>query len=152
MEGVVVVCGDGCGRVRFYQARLRFFFPESRHRAERRRVPSFRFVVAPSSSTTAPNPSLLLLEFTTSTRSYITKMAHSMSEACTPLKHAYDACFNAWFEGYLRPAISESNSTPEQRAAYSKQKADEYEAKCGKIWREYKDCVQVRSVRVSCLS
>lgn len=72
-------------------------------------------------------------------------MAHSLSDRCTDLKLAYDACFNAWFEGYLRPAVSfaSSSATPEQRAAYSKQKADEYESKCGKVWREYKECVQV---------
>ena len=72
-------------------------------------------------------------------------MSQSLSPECTPLKHAYDACFNAWFEGYLRPAValSSPNSTPEARAAYSKQKAEEYEEKCGKIWADYKACVQV---------
>ena len=28
----------------------------------------------------------------------------SLNPECTPLKHRYDACFNSWFEGYLRPA------------------------------------------------
>ncbi|WVR04488.1 hypothetical protein IAU60_001492 [Kwoniella sp. DSM 27419] len=30
----------------------------------------------------------------------------SLSPECTPLKHRYDSCFNAWFEGYLQPALS----------------------------------------------
>lgn len=29
----------------------------------------------------------------------------SLNPECTPLKHAYDSCFNAWFEGYLKPAV-----------------------------------------------
>jgi hypothetical protein len=69
-------------------------------------------------------------------------MASSLSAACTPLKQAYDSCFNAWFEGYLEPAVA---APPDERAAHAKQKAEEYEAKCGKVWAEYKVCVQVRS-------
>ncbi|KAH9948050.1 mitochondrial distribution/morphology family 35/apoptosis [Amylocystis lapponica] len=68
-------------------------------------------------------------------------MALSLSEECTPLKQEYDACFNAWFEGYLEPAVSASAS-PEQRSAFSQQKAAEYERNCGKIWTQYRDCVQ----------
>ena len=71
-------------------------------------------------------------------------MASSLSEECTPLKTAYDACFNAWFEGYLEPAVTVTDAN---RAAYSKQKAEEYDRKCGKIWNEYKNCVQVRFSR-----
>jgi Uncharacterised protein family (UPF0203) len=71
-------------------------------------------------------------------------MASSLSPQCTPLKHAYDSCFNAWFEGYLEPAVAAS-SNPEQRSAFSKQKAAEFERSCGKIWEQYRDCVQVRS-------
>ena len=67
-------------------------------------------------------------------------MASSLSLECTPLKTTYDACFNAWFEGYLEPAVSK---TPAERTAYSKQKADEFEEKCGKVWKDYKACVQV---------
>lgn len=75
-------------------------------------------------------------------------MAHSLEERCTPLKLEYDSCFNSWFEGYLEPAVSVSAS-PENRAEYSKAKAEEYERKCGKIWATYRDCVQVRpSLRV----
>jgi len=69
-------------------------------------------------------------------------MAHSLSEACTPLKHQYDSCFNAWFEGYLEPAVAIS-PTPQRRAEYSKQKAEEFQQKCGKLWDSYRDCVQV---------
>ncbi|ORX37198.1 hypothetical protein BD324DRAFT_625140 [Kockovaella imperatae] len=29
----------------------------------------------------------------------------SLSARCTPLKREYDSCFNAWFEGYLQPAL-----------------------------------------------
>lgn len=34
----------------------------------------------------------------------------SLSPECTPLKHRYDSCFNAWFEGYLQPALDASSS------------------------------------------
>ncbi|KAF4613792.1 hypothetical protein D9613_007723 [Agrocybe pediades] len=67
-------------------------------------------------------------------------MSQSLSEECTPLKKEYDSCFNSWFEGYLEPAIV-AGSTPEKRAEHSKRKADEFDAKCGKIWRQYKACV-----------
>jgi len=70
-------------------------------------------------------------------------MAHSLEERCTPLKLEYDSCFNSWFEGYLEPAVSASASS-ESRAKYSKEKAEEYERKCGKIWASYRECVQVR--------
>ena len=73
-------------------------------------------------------------------------MAHSLEERCTPLKLEYDSCFNSWFEGYLEPAVSASTS-PESRAKYSKEKAEEYERKCGKIWASYRECVRVCSVR-----
>ncbi|KAM6492457.1 Mitochondrial distribution/morphology family 35/apoptosis, partial [Amanita muscaria] len=68
-------------------------------------------------------------------------MADSLSAECTPLKQKYDSCFNAWFEGYLDPAIA-NNTSAEERAAYSKMKADEYQAKCGQIWEKYRECVQ----------
>ena len=70
-------------------------------------------------------------------------MAQSMSPECTPLKHTYDACFNAWFEGYLEPAVS---ATPAERLKYSQEKAEEYERNCGKIWTQYRSCVQVCAV------
>ena len=69
-------------------------------------------------------------------------MADSLSAECTPLKEKYDTCFNAWFEGYLESAVAASSS---ERTAYSKQKADEFQAKCGKVWEQYKECIQVRS-------
>jgi hypothetical protein len=76
----------------------------------------------------------------------VSSMASSLSPECTPLKTAYDACFNSWFEGYLQPAVSALQSA--DRAAYAKAKADEYERKCGKIWQEYKACVHVRRIPI----
>jgi len=70
-------------------------------------------------------------------------MANSLSEECTPFKHEYDSCFNAWFEGYLEPAVTTSSQT---RSDYTKRKADEFDAKCGSVWEKYKACVQVCSV------
>ncbi|KIM75543.1 hypothetical protein PILCRDRAFT_35855, partial [Piloderma croceum F 1598] len=65
-------------------------------------------------------------------------MASSLSPQCTPLKHAYDKCFNSWFEGYLQPAIEDEEET---RRAYSKRKAQEFEEKCGKVWESYRACI-----------
>ena len=71
-------------------------------------------------------------------------MAESLSAACTPLKQKYDACFNAWFESYLESATLLSNSVSKQeREAKAKAKAEEYETRCGAVWREYRNCVQV---------
>lgn len=78
-------------------------------------------------------------------------MSQSLSPRCTPLKQNYDSCFNSWFEGYLEPAIAAS-STPEQRSAHSKQKANEFQENCGKIWEKYKACVQVRAGKLCLLS
>lgn len=75
-------------------------------------------------------------------------MAHSLSPKCTPLKGEYDSCFNSWFEGYLEPAVA-ANASHDERAAFSKKKADEFHAKCGMIWEQYRQCVQVR--RISCV-
>jgi TRIAP1/MDM35 family protein len=69
-------------------------------------------------------------------------MSQSLSKECTPLKQAYDTCFNSWFEGYLEPAVAASSS-PEARTEYSKRKAEEFQEKCGKIWESYRSCVQV---------
>jgi TRIAP1/MDM35 family protein len=69
-------------------------------------------------------------------------MASSLLPECTPLKAAYDSCFNAWFEGYLEPAVAAYTSSND-RAVYAKKKADEYEEKCGKLWTSYQACVQV---------
>ena len=71
-----------------------------------------------------------------------TTMAESLAPQCTPLKTAYDTCFNSWFEGYLEPAVAASQTA--DREAYSKTKAEEYQQKCGKVWEEYKTCLQVR--------
>lgn len=70
-------------------------------------------------------------------------MSQSLSPECTPLKQAYDTCFNSWFEGYLEPAVSASSSSTEARAEYSKKKAEEFQGKCGKIWESYRSCIQV---------
>ena len=64
----------------------------------------------------------------------------SLPPECTPLKSKYDTCFNAWFEGYLEPAVAVS---PTERSAYSQQRADEFEANCRKVWEQYRVCVQV---------
>ncbi|KAJ3733859.1 mitochondrial distribution/morphology family 35/apoptosis [Lentinula guzmanii] len=68
-------------------------------------------------------------------------MAESLLSECTPLKKEYDSCFNAWFEGYLEPAVSASSS-PEKYSEYSQRKAEEFQQKCGKIWEGYRACVQ----------
>ncbi|KAJ7807850.1 hypothetical protein B0H14DRAFT_2871915 [Mycena olivaceomarginata] len=52
-------------------------------------------------------------------------MADSLSPQCTPLKHEYDSCFN------------------KQRTAHYQRKADEFQAKCGKVYAEYQNCIQV---------
>ncbi|PSS34129.1 hypothetical protein PHLCEN_2v1839 [Hermanssonia centrifuga] len=66
-------------------------------------------------------------------------MAHSLSDDCTPLKREYDSCFNAWFEGYLEPAVA---ATPAERLQHAQGKAEEYERNCGAIWTQYRSCVQ----------
>lgn len=72
-------------------------------------------------------------------------MAHSLSSECTPLKHAYDSCFNAWFAGYLEPTLTPHQQRERDRnpQEYQKQKAEEYQRKCGKVWESYRECVQV---------
>lgn len=69
-------------------------------------------------------------------------MAESLARECTPLKKEYDSCFNAWFEGYLEPAVSASSS-PQKYSEYSQRKAEEFQQKCGKIWEDYRGCVHV---------
>ncbi|KAG7090919.1 hypothetical protein E1B28_009993 [Marasmius oreades] len=73
-------------------------------------------------------------------------MADSLSPECTPLKKEYDSCFNAWFEGYLEPAVSISQLPAQQqrqtREEYSRKKAEEFQRKCGKLWEAYRGCVQ----------
>ncbi|KAJ7503093.1 hypothetical protein B0H11DRAFT_1711395 [Mycena galericulata] len=69
-------------------------------------------------------------------------MADSLSPECTPLKQEYDSCFNVWFEGYLEPIISPS-PTDAERVAHYERKAEEFQAKCGKVYAEYQKCIQV---------
>jgi TRIAP1/MDM35 family protein len=73
-------------------------------------------------------------------------MAHSLSPECTPLKTSYDSCFNSWFAGYLEPTLSPQQQAHKEQhpEEYAKQKADEYQKKCGRIWESYRNCVQVR--------
>lgn len=73
-------------------------------------------------------------------------MADSLSPQCTPLKHEYDSCFNVWFEEYLEPALA-TNATQKQRTAHYQRKADEFQAKCGKVYAEYQNCIQVGRFR-----
>lgn len=76
--------------------------------------------------------------------SHSADMASSLSAECTPLKHSYDKCFNSWFEGYLKPGIQSTISQEnDDRRAYSKRKAAEFEEKCGKVWEMYRECVTV---------
>lgn len=75
-------------------------------------------------------------------------MAESLSLECTPLKHAYDTCFNAWFEGYLEPTMMPGAAQPADHAVRAKMMATQYEEKCGKLWAGYRDCVQVRRYHI----
>ncbi|KAJ7072711.1 hypothetical protein C8F01DRAFT_1105032 [Mycena amicta] len=77
-------------------------------------------------------------------------MAESLAPACTPLKQAYDSCFNVWFEGYLEPTLA--NATETQRKAHYARKAEEFEAKCGKVYAEYQQCLQVWPFQPLCPS
>jgi TRIAP1/MDM35 family protein len=70
-------------------------------------------------------------------------MASSLSPRCTPLKLKYDACFNAWLEDYLESTKAGSATFTPEREALTKQKAEEYNTRCGKVWEDYKQCVQV---------
>jgi TRIAP1/MDM35 family protein len=74
-------------------------------------------------------------------------MADSLSPKCTPLKHEYDSCFNSWFAGYLEPAVNINSSSQakieEKTREYAMKKAEDYERKCGKVWEEYKSCLEV---------
>ncbi|KAF9788620.1 hypothetical protein BJ322DRAFT_1019132 [Thelephora terrestris] len=71
-------------------------------------------------------------------------MAHSLSPECTPLKHAYDSCFNAWFAGYLEPTLTvhEQREKDKNPRDYQKRKAEEFQQNCGKVWESYRECVQ----------
>ncbi|KZO92990.1 hypothetical protein CALVIDRAFT_486731 [Calocera viscosa TUFC12733] len=66
-------------------------------------------------------------------------MAHSLKPECTPLKHKYDACFNAWFEGYLSPVLADQAEPDRTRAL--QEKREEYDRTCGKVWEAYRGCL-----------
>ncbi|EDR01301.1 uncharacterized protein LACBIDRAFT_312227 [Laccaria bicolor S238N-H82] len=55
------------------------------------------------------------------------------------LQAKYDTCFNAWFEGYLEPAVAVSSS---ERSAYSQQRADEFGRTAGRFGNNISPCVQ----------
>lgn len=92
----------------------------------------------------------------------------SMDARCTPAKHRYDACFNAWFEEYLGlgPAASSSAAatatTPKARSGFFGSLSDasssssgghddaaratlrqRLEGQCGPLWKEYQACIEV---------
>lgn len=100
----------------------------------------------------------------------------SLSPACTPLKHSYDECFQAWFVDYLAvaPPSSSGSTSPSSntagkkteqesgfawgRSAKKEESATETELKrrkglrerlqgqCGPVWEQYRDCVRVSSL------
>ncbi|EJT99444.1 hypothetical protein DACRYDRAFT_23966 [Dacryopinax primogenitus] len=65
-------------------------------------------------------------------------MSHSLKPECTPLKHKYDACFNTWFEGYLQPPPGGKSESEEAQRQWQRDKRDEYERTCGKVWEGYR--------------
>ncbi|KAJ7189567.1 mitochondrial distribution/morphology family 35/apoptosis [Mycena pura] len=67
-------------------------------------------------------------------------MADSLAPVCTSLKQEYDSCFNVWFEGYLEPLAT--TATEAQRTSHYQRKAEEFQAKCGKVYAEYQNCLQ----------
>lgn len=67
-------------------------------------------------------------------------MASSLASECTPLKLKYDACFNAWFEGYLEPVTGAQTS--EAKKDWAAMKAKQYDEQCGKLWESYRTCLQ----------
>ena len=85
-------------------------------------------------------------------------MSQSLAPECTPLKHAYDSCFNDWFAGYLQPtSSSQSQSSSHEKGAAdgvvdTEAKVKEYHEKCGKVWEEYQACLVVRTFLLSFLS
>lgn len=86
----------------------------------------------------------------------------SISPQCTPLKHKYDGCFNAWFQEYLGAATNaEAEQSAQSSGSWTKgiprfssssqritQKLtllrERYEYDCGKLFTQYQACVQVR--------
>ena len=86
----------------------------------------------------------------------------SLHPPCTPLKKKYDACFNHWFSEYLQLAAPSStpsaqshpssenrelSSSDAQRQDKLRTKSEEYEKRCGDVWRAYRTCLEVRATR-----
>ena len=58
------------------------------------------------------------------------KVMNSIEESCTPAKLKYDNCFNSWFRDvFLKGKAAESS----------------HEQACGDLFREYQDCLKVKS-------
>ena len=73
----------------------------------------------------------------------------SIKPECTPLKHEYDRCFNAWFKDYLEAASSTSTDksgawiTPSIFGGDKlAQLRTRYDTDCGHIFRKYQACVK----------
>ena len=91
-------------------------------------------------------------------------LMNSISADCTPSKHKYDQCFNAWFRDYLDVSSNMNGDDNSNRAltdmrtvsnssqlSVSKKQAnalaslrERYENDCGRIYDEYQACVKVR--------
>lgn len=94
----------------------------------------------------------------------------SMDARCTPAKHRYDACFNAWFEEYLGLGPASSSSSAAATAPKAKARSGFFgslsdsssggggggkddasratlrqrlEGQCGPLWKEYQACIEV---------
>ncbi|KAI8461322.1 hypothetical protein BY996DRAFT_4573605 [Phakopsora pachyrhizi] len=76
----------------------------------------------------------------------------SMDPRCTPLKKTYDACFNQWFERYLKLSTtndfrigsdqsSSSMTNRQDQVKILNQSYGQYEKECGKDWEVYKTCL-----------
>lgn len=88
----------------------------------------------------------------------------SLHPPCTSLKVKYDSCWNHWFSEYLHlaaprddPKLSKITSSDSSKDSSQRQKeqeerqqkirvkAQEYEDKCGDVWRAYRTCLNVSS-------
>lgn len=49
----------------------------------------------------------------------------SLSQECTASKHRYDQCFNAWFEGYLKPIVASQPVEEEEAEPEVEEQEDE---------------------------
>ncbi|GHJ84744.1 hypothetical protein NliqN6_1146 [Naganishia liquefaciens] len=49
----------------------------------------------------------------------------SLSQECTASKHRYDQCFNAWFEGYLKPIVAAQPGEEEEEELEGEEQEEE---------------------------